>query len=372
MNWAHRLIHHSQAENHVSALLYAKNDFDETRIKFHKSPLQNLIGDSKNEWKIKSLSKAYKYIGLHYHISSIRTYIKQNNIQIIHLHFGTLAAKFIPLLKSADTQTIISFYGYDYQHAPFIRPHLKNKYQSLYKESTLLLSEGQNGRQILINDGCPDSKISVLHLGVDLNNTPTKKHSKASGSLHLFQPASFTLKKAQLDTLMAFQPLASENPNLKLTFVGEPLNISYYNQCQSFIDQYELQKQVKIKPFISYTTWWDEISKYDVIIQPSRYSHDMDCEGGAPVVLLDAQASGKPVISTFHCDIPEAVDNGKTGMLVEEGDIQGLRIAIKAFLEMDDAPFGDMSLAAKGKIERDYNIINSARQLDKIYAQLTI
>ncbi len=56
---------------------------------------------------------------------------------------------------------------------------------------------------------------------------------------------------------------------------------------------------------------------------------DMDCEGGAPVVLLDAQATGMPVISTTHCDIPDEVVHGETGLLSPEKDVGALAELIK-------------------------------------------
>jgi len=46
---------------------------------------------------------------------------------------------------------------------------------------------------------------------------------------------------------------------------------------------------------------------------------DGDCEGGAPVSLIEASASGIPVVSTVPCDIPQEVKDGLTGRLLPEG-----------------------------------------------------
>ena len=63
---------------------------------------------------------------------------------------------------------------------------------------------------------------------------------------------------------------------------------------------------------------------YHVFIQPSCYTATRDCEGGAPLVLLNAQATGMPVITTTHCDIPDEVIHNETGLLTAERDIEGL------------------------------------------------
>ena len=44
----------------------------------------------------------------------------------------------------------------------------------------------------------------------------------------------------------------------------------------------------------------------------------MDCEGGAPIVLLDAQATGLPIISTKHCDIPDEVSHKKSHFFISK------------------------------------------------------
>ena len=59
----------------------------------------------------------------------------------------------------------------------------------------------------------------------------------------------------------------------------------------------------------------------DVFVQHSiTDSHTGDQEG-LPVAVLEAMASGLPVVATRHAGIPEAVVEGETGYLVEEGDI---------------------------------------------------
>jgi len=66
------------------------------------------------------------------------------------------------------------------------------------------------------------------------------------------------------------------------------------------------------------------------MIQPSRTASD-GTRKGRPTALLEAQATGLPVISTTHADIPEYVHDGRSGILVGERDVSGLAWALEEF-----------------------------------------
>jgi len=63
---------------------------------------------------------------------------------------------------------------------------------------------------------------------------------------------------------------------------------------------------------------------HHIFLAPSRTGSKGDNEGGAPVTIIEAQASGMPVVATRHCDIPNVVQEGKSGLLAEERDEEGL------------------------------------------------
>jgi colanic acid/amylovoran biosynthesis glycosyltransferase len=105
----------------------------------------------------------------------------------------------------------------------------------------------------------------------------------------------------------------------------------------------------------------------DVFIHPSCYSFNKDCEGGAPVVLLNAQYRGLPVLSTRHCDIPEEVIHGKTGILSEEKNIDQLTDGILKFIEMNQGTYSEFSIEAQNHVKNVYNIDDTGDQLQKLY-----
>jgi colanic acid/amylovoran biosynthesis glycosyltransferase len=97
---------------------------------------------------------------------------------------------------------------------------------------------------------------------------------------------------------------------------------------------------------------------------------DGDCEGGAPIVLLDAKATGMPIISTRHCDIPQEVVDGVTGILSEEGDIDGLADAIRVFYRMPGADYLAYAHAARRHVELDFDARICASRMEALYRGL--
>ncbi len=87
-------------------------------------------------------------------------------------------------------------------------------------------------------------------------------------------------------------------------------------------------------------------------------------------MLLDAQATGMPVISTTHCDIPDEVRHNETGLLSPEKDIEALAQSIKRFYEMDDIQYHKFSQAARKHMELHYDVVNNSKELAAVYRKL--
>lgn len=63
---------------------------------------------------------------------------------------------------------------------------------------------------------------------------------------------------------------------------------------------------------VPYDRLLDEIARHHVFLSPSVTAPDGDSEGGAPVTIIEAAASGMPVVNSTHCATPEAVYDGRT------------------------------------------------------------
>jgi glycosyltransferase involved in cell wall biosynthesis len=89
---------------------------------------------------------------------------------------------------------------------------------------------------------------------------------------------------------------------------------------------------------------------------------------GLPTVLLEAQAMGVPVVSTFHSGIPEGVADGVTGTLVPERDSGKLAGAILCLLE-DQNSWQRYHLATQEHIDRQFDLRKQTALLEDIYTE---
>jgi colanic acid/amylovoran/stewartan biosynthesis glycosyltransferase WcaL/AmsK/CpsK len=285
---------------------------------------------------------------------------------VLHAHFSFVGWRYLWLARRVAKPLVVSFYGYDYEWLPTNHPEWRERYHILFENAALFVTEGVNGREKLIRAGCRPDKIRVAHLGVDVDRIPHFTRQKARDELRLVQVATFTAKKGQETTMKAFLRAAPRCPGMTLTFVGKDAD-GFRPSIQRMAAAAGVANRVRFIDFVPFAKLHDFLRDFHVFIHPSRHSEAGDSEGGAPIVLLDAQATGMPVLSTRHCDIPEEVLDGKTGMLVDENDDAALADKIRRFFEMDATTFAEFSRGARSHVVENYDAKTCARTLRSIY-----
>jgi colanic acid/amylovoran biosynthesis glycosyltransferase len=101
---------------------------------------------------------------------------------------------------------------------------------------------------------------------------------------------------------------------------------------------------------------------------PSVVSAAGDQEG-IPVVLMEAMASGLPVVSTYHTGIPELVSDGESGMLVAEGDADAIADRLNYLLSHREV-WLEMGDKGRKHIEKYYNLDKQNDRIVEIYRSL--
>jgi colanic acid/amylovoran biosynthesis glycosyltransferase len=271
---------------------------------------------------------------------------------------------------------ITTFYGNDLSYLPAQAPEWKKRYKKLFREGALFLTEGNFMKKSLIKLGCPEDKIKVQHLGVDLDKIPfAPKKLQPEETIKVLTAASFTEKKGISYAVEAFGRVKQSNPDLKiqLTVIGDSRGKTEEEKIKkrilNLIQEYMLGDYIRLLGYQPYNVWLQELSKNHIFIHPSLQAESGDTEGGAPVSIIEASAAGLPILSTTHCDIPEIVLDRQSGYLVPEKDTGALEEKLMFLISHPDI-WEKLGRTGRSHIQKEYNIIHQSNRLKDIYDQI--
>ena len=293
--------------------------------------------------------------------------------QIIHAHFGTRGWEALTLKKLLCIPLVTSFYGYDAWLLPEAEPSWRERYRDLFKHGDVFLVEGPAMRQRLRGIDCPEEKISVQRIGVDLDSLPfEEKHF--SGDLKIIMVGRFVEKKGFVDGLRACVLARSKGVNLTISIIGDASAGDSEGQrikreLQTLASCPELDNRVQFTGFIPLQKTRELLKTHNVFLCPSKHAASGDAEGGSPVVLTEAMAFGLLCIGTRHCDIPEVVVDGKTGYLSNESDVIGMS---EILCSIGNGSNRLLELTKQGRkhVEQNFSAPIQSQKLRAIYQSL--
>ena len=300
-----------------------------------------------------------------------RHQVVQRKGQIIHAHFGPVGLNFLPLAKACDIPLITTFYGYDLSLLPRTKPEWRDRYQPLFEDGALFLVEGSHMKCQLASLGCPEEKIVVQHLGVWVDEFSLNACTRSSDEpLRVLSAGRFKEKKGFPDAIKAFAEFVHNGSRGELTVIGGLKNDEKEQRARKRLQEiarsHEIDSYITFKGFVSHDELLDAFQNNHVLLSPSVEASDGDNEGGAPVTLIEAAATGMPIVSTYHCDIPEVVQHSKTGLLAQEGDTNRLSKHLSDLYEKPGL-LEKLGAAARNRVEHEYNARAQGKKLDEIY-----
>ena len=334
-----------------------------------------------------SLSKRISHIGSFIHsniaVDNVEKLIKDKKPDMAHLHniYHQLTPSMIPALKSNGVKVVLTLHdtklicpGYlalnnggictDCEGKNFLRPFISNCQNSRSK-GLLLASEAffhkwkgsydavdlficpSEFLAYLTSKRIPRVKIRVLNNGIDLNLY--QPNFVDEGYVIYFGRLS---KEKGVKTLLKAHAGVHEKYPLKIVGTG-PL-------------EEELKREFSDAEFWGYRSG-EELNELirnaAVVIVPS------ECYENCSMVVLEAMAFGKPIIGSRIGGIPEQVEDGKTGLLFEMGNVEQLAKKIE-LLAKDKNLRKKMGRAARMKLEREYSLKDHCEGLLDIYSEL--
>ncbi|MCK9220022.1 MAG: glycosyltransferase [Bacteroidales bacterium] len=298
-------------------------------------------------------------------------FLKNYNPNILHVHYGVEAILFSKLIRTSGIPALVSFYGHDCTAFPkkfggFGAKMLKSCVfdNPGVKMITAMSSDMEND---LLKLGCPPGKIRIHYHGSDTGRFVMKREYTQKNPIRLLIISLFDQKKGHHFLIDAFD-LASRKSSqqMVLEIVGEGplrneirnhiLKIGSKNIILSGPVRYQSQEHLNL------------LREADIFVHPSITPPNGNKEG-IPGAIMEAMASGLPVIATRHAGIPVVITHNETGLLIPENDVEALSDAIIQLAE-------DVNLRKKignnGKIltQSTLDVHVKEAELEKLYDEI--
>jgi colanic acid/amylovoran biosynthesis glycosyltransferase len=332
----------------------------------------NLHSLSAQPWIRRAWDLGCRRLRLRRHLDFYARLARFIEADIVHSHFGHVGWTNLGAVRAAGTRHVVTFYGFDVNYLPR-RPRWGGRIRDLLEKADLVLCEGPHMRDCIEALGCPAGKTRVQHLGVRLERLPFQPRAMAAGEpLRVLMAAAFVEKKGIPYGLRALGRL-KRHVNLEATVIGDARNAPDSRQekarIQDAIRESGLEGKVAMLGLVPYAELLRQMALHHVFLAPSVTSARGDTEGGAPVSIIEAAASGMVVVSSRHCDIPNVVIDRETGFLADERDIDGLAECLAEAVAMREHWSGMLQLA-RARVEAKFTAARQGEHLAAIYREL--
>lgn len=292
---------------------------------------------------------------------------KGSSYDILLCHFGWNGLKAAGLKDTGAIRgkLITAFHGMDI--SLYLQEAGDHVYDNLFETLDLALPISELWQKRLIKLGCDPQKILVHRMGIDCQKFPfTLRLPHQNNSIRIVTIARLVEKKGVEYGIRAVAKLATLFPNITYQIVGDGVLRA---QLEKLVQELNVASQVQLLGWKQQTEVKEILDQADIFLAPSVTSKEGDKEG-IPVVLMEAMAMGLPILSTLHSGIPELVENGVSGFLVPERDVDALAQKLQYLIEHPWL-WGEMGKAGHKFVHEFYNIYKLNRQLVKIFEQIS-
>lgn len=293
--------------------------------------------------------------------------LRKEGVRIIHAHFGPIGCNYLPVSLSLNIPLITNFYGYDLSVKDIINQH-QEAYVELFKKGKHFLVEGPCMQEKLISLGCPEEKISIQRIAIDLERYSFRERSwDGKRPIHLLFVGRFVEKKGLEYALQALAKIRKDYSFQFRIIGGGKLEQS----LRSLNSKLGLTKEIVWLGVQPHGKVIEELQTCDILIQPSVTASNGDSEGGAPTIILEAQACGVPVIASTHADIPYITCSNESALLSPERDVDSLTHNICQLFENSEA-WSRMGKKGREHVEKDHDVRKEVIFLEGLYRTVAI
>lgn len=267
-------------------------------------------------------------------------------------HFGPNGQRALRLRAVGALTGPVATFFHGYDLTEHLERHGEAEYGTLLREGDLFLPISRRWLRRLVELGCPEDRLAVHHMGIDTRRfTFRERRPEAGEPLRLVTVGRLVEKKGHETLLRALALLRRDDVAVRAIALGDgPLAA----RLESLAGELGIRDVIDLAGAASHSRVARELASAHVLVAPSVTAANGDQEG-IPVALMEAMASGLPVVSTEHSGIPELVEDGASGFLVPERDHEALAERLKWLAAHGDA-WAALGRAGRAMVEREFDV----------------
>ena len=290
--------------------------------------------------------------------------LQEDKPDLVHVYYGHKAVGYLPMLRDWGGPWIVSFHGVDVAKHLEEGDYLK-KLREVFAEARLVLARSESLLNRLQELGCPPEKLRLNRTPIPMDHLPAfAREVPPDGHWRLIQACRLIAKKGIITTLEAMDRVGAIFPGARYILCGSgPM----MEEIQAYVKEHALERHAEIRGWMSQEALRAELYQAHVFLHASEQTQENDQEG-IPNSMLEAMATGLPVVATLHGGIPEAVTSGYDGLLVPERNAHELSTAITKLLQ-DHALFAELGHNAATSVRANFGAEQQIAALEDHYLE---
>jgi glycosyltransferase involved in cell wall biosynthesis len=250
-------------------------------------------------------------------VDDLPGFFKQNRIDVVLAEYGQTGASLVTACRKAQVPLVVHFHGADAYDHEVLKIH-RQRYAELFRSARRVVVVSKAMRNQLEALGCYPGKIRFVPCGVNLSQF--RPVLPGVNPPVLTAVGRFVNKKAPYLAIVAFTIVVRTLPEARLVMVGGgPL----FDACRMLSRALGIGDSVQFTGDALHSQVVEKLAQSRAFVQHSVVTDSGDSEG-LPKAVLEACASGLPVVATAHAGIVDVITDGVNGFLVDEFDIANM------------------------------------------------
>jgi len=273
------------------------------------------------------------------------TAFRHHRADVVLAQYGPTGTRVVDACRQTGIPLVVQFHGYDASVHEVIERE-REGYHKIFRHAAAVVAVSRHMRDRLAGLGANPDTLYWNPYGV---NVELFRGAAPAGNPPVFLAVGRLVpKKAPLRTIEAFANGTTDCPEAQLRIIGDgPL----MDESRELASRLGVADRVVFLGAQPHDVVQQEMQRARAFVQHSVTADDGNCEG-TPNSVLEASASGLPVIATRHAGIPDVIVEEETGLLVDEKDVDGMAEHMRRICEQP-ALAGELGQSGRQRI-RDH------------------